>query len=83
MEIHKIGCQLKLPHNHVPKHFIAISLVSQFLNSSCQKHKDVVIWMLKYIEGAQKNVWFINTKDIHKFVGQLEPAQIGSERLQW
>jgi hypothetical protein len=30
----------------------AVSVVSQFLNSPCQEHMDVVIQILKYIKGA-------------------------------
>ncbi|XP_061343751.1 uncharacterized mitochondrial protein AtMg00810-like [Gastrolobium bilobum] len=44
--------KLKYPTVTQPDFSFAISVVSQFLNSSCQEHWNVVIRILKYIKAS-------------------------------
>ena len=44
--------EIELPYHHSLKHSFLVSVVSQFLQSLCDSHWDVVILILRYIKGT-------------------------------
>ncbi|KAK2435379.1 hypothetical protein QL285_020443 [Trifolium repens] len=61
-----------------PNISFAVSVVSQFLNSPCQEHMDVVIRILKYIKGAPGKGLIYKDRGHTQIVGYSDVDWAGS-----